>query len=96
MLRRYFTSLNGALTPRAPIVGGRVDNGENPRAISDLVETPYGFHIIRVDEHMAGRMQTLDEVRTDIRALLTDRAEQEGLSKAIEEARRTAKIEIYV
>jgi hypothetical protein len=41
-------------------------------------------------------MQTLDEVRGDIRTLLTERAEQEGLSTLIEEARRTAKIEIYI
>ena len=67
-----------------------------PGEISDLVETPYGFHIIRVDDHAAGRMQTLDEVRGDIKTLLGERAGQESLSKLIEDARRAAKVEIYI
>jgi peptidyl-prolyl cis-trans isomerase C len=67
-----------------------------PGEISELVETPLGFHIIRVDAHAAGRMQTLDDVRGDIRELLTTRAEQEALDRLIEEARRTAKIAIYI
>ena len=41
-------------------------------------------------------MQTREEVREDITALLTDRAGQEALTKLIEEAKRTAKIEIYI
>jgi hypothetical protein len=41
-------------------------------------------------------MQTLDDVRGDIRTLLTDRAQQEALDRLVAEARRTAKIEIYI
>jgi parvulin-like peptidyl-prolyl isomerase len=67
-----------------------------PGEISDLVETSFGFHIIRVDQHQAGRLPPLDEVRTDVRELLIERGRQEGLTKLIEEARKGAKIEILI
>ena len=67
-----------------------------PGEISDLVETSAGFHIIKVDEHQAARMPPLDEVRLDVRNLLIERGQQEGLTKLIEEAKKGAKIEILM
>jgi peptidyl-prolyl cis-trans isomerase D len=34
--------------------------------ISDVVETPFGFHVIRVEEHQAAHVESLDEVQEDI------------------------------
>jgi parvulin-like peptidyl-prolyl isomerase len=67
-----------------------------PGEISELVETSFGFHIIKVDEHQAARTTPLDEVRSDVRELLIERGQQEGLTKLIEEARKGAKIEILI
>jgi parvulin-like peptidyl-prolyl isomerase len=67
-----------------------------PGELSDIVETPYGFHIIKVEEHQDGRTMPLQEVRGDIRKLLEERGLQEGLAALIQEAKRTAKIEILI
>ncbi len=42
-------------------------------ALSDLMETPYGFHVVRVESREEDRLKPLDEVRPLIRAYLHDR-----------------------
>ena len=67
-------------------------------AISDLVKTQYGFHIIEVIDRQTARTQTFDEVKAPIAAqLLTEKAEQLGetLSGQIaEEIRRSGRVPI--
>lgn len=47
---------------------------EEPLAISEVVETPSGFHIIQVTDFRQGRERSLEEVETKIRKLLERRA----------------------
>jgi len=65
-------------------------------AISDLVKTQYGFHIIQVIDRQTARTQTFDEVKPGIEAQLRqEKAEQLGqtLSTQIaEEIRRGGRI----
>ncbi|MBI4166032.1 MAG: peptidylprolyl isomerase, partial [Acidobacteria bacterium] len=42
-----------------------------PGQVSDLVKTSYGFHIIKVAEKQSAHLQTFEEVKDQIRELLT-------------------------
>jgi peptidyl-prolyl cis-trans isomerase D len=57
--------------------------------ISDLVQTSYGFHILRVEEHPAAHLKTLDEVKPQIEAAVA----QEKAVRAADTLARTLESE---
>jgi peptidyl-prolyl cis-trans isomerase C len=67
-----------------------------PGEISDVVETEFGFHIIKVTEKRDASMVPFPQVSPRIRAYLTDEAKQGRAQAFIEELKKKAKIEVLV
>jgi peptidyl-prolyl cis-trans isomerase D len=55
-------------------------------AVSDLVRTTYGFHIIKVTAHQAAFTRPLESVKEEIRSTLTQQKAQEEMDKAVTSA----------
>jgi peptidyl-prolyl cis-trans isomerase C len=67
-----------------------------PGTISDLVETEFGFHIIKVEEKQAPRTIALDEVKPQLEQFLQQRNRQEQTTTFIKGLRSKGKIEILI
>lgn len=64
--------------------------------VSDIVETPFGLHIIKVEEHQEARLLPLDEVREPLREHVRDERAEEAVKREIARLREAAKIEILI
>jgi parvulin-like peptidyl-prolyl isomerase len=65
-----------------------------PSQISDVVQTEFGFHIIKVFKREPARMQTLAEATPEIRRRLLARLEATKLTAWLKDARRKATIRV--
>ncbi|MDH3531773.1 MAG: peptidylprolyl isomerase [Gammaproteobacteria bacterium] len=64
-----------------------------PGEISDVVETQFGFHIIKVEERREGRTVPVEEASEKIRPYLTQQKLQTIVETLIEELQATAEID---
>lgn len=62
--------------------------------LSDIIQTPSGFHILKVLEMRPAEDVPLEEARSQIESLLREEQEQNGLKKYIAALKSGAKIEI--
>jgi peptidyl-prolyl cis-trans isomerase C len=67
-----------------------------PGEISDVVETEFGFHIIKVTEKRDASVVPFTQISPRIRAFLTDEAKQGRAQAFIEELKKKATIEVLV
>lgn len=66
---------------------------QKPNTISDLVQSPYGYHIIMVTDRMKAGQEPFAKVKDEVVAYLENQAQVKILENLIESLKKQAKIE---
>jgi peptidyl-prolyl cis-trans isomerase SurA len=61
--------------------------------VSDVIETPEGFHLLRLDERNPGETQTFESVKEQIHKKMLEDKRAEALAEWTENLRKEADIE---
>ena len=65
-----------------------------PGEVSGVIKTPSGFHIVKLEERIPGRVKSFDEVKPDIEERLYKKKSDERFTQWLAEMKKEATIEI--
>ena len=65
-----------------------------PGEISDVFQTPFGFHIVKLAERRPGGLREFDDVRYEIENLLFDQKKNERIGEVVDELKKDSTIVI--
>lgn len=71
----------------------KVAFSQKPNTISEIVQTPYGYHIILVKDRMKAGQEPFEKVKGDIVLYLTNQADMKVMDKLVTTLKNQAKIE---
>lgn len=86
----YFAK--GAMVPAFDKVAFELKPGQ----VSDVVTTPFGYHIIKVVDHKPGRTVPFEESSQQIKQFLTEEKKQKHSDAFIEGLKKKSKIEVLI
>lgn len=66
---------------------------QKPNTISDIVQSPYGYHIILVTDRMKAGQEPFEKVKDEVTSYLENQAQVKVLENLIESLKKQAKIE---
>jgi len=66
-----------------------------PGRLSEILSTPSGFYLLRVDERLPERVPALDEVRDEIRRRLVGARADRALERFVAEARSRYAVQVF-
>jgi len=67
---------------------------ETPGEISEVVKTPYGYHVIQLEERRDGEQKPFDQVKEQIRATLRNEAVQGKTKEFYDQLKQAANLQI--
>jgi peptidyl-prolyl cis-trans isomerase C len=68
---------------------------EKPGDLSPVVQTPFGYHIIKLLERKEGPSKPFDEVKDRIRVAMVNQRRQELVTKRFDKVKGDAKIDVH-